>query len=119
MKTIGCFFNKHENVLVAVNNEYHTSYTDSDHKKYHTMRFYECKNCGHRSFHTNYDNKHNRHSGIDSAKMNWIDVRTVPRDSYDPRTAGAGYAPAPVAPPAPSIPATVIPFELIKGGKSE
>ena len=113
MKKIGCYFNRHTYVLVAINNEYHTTYVGSEHKRYYNMRFYECEHCGHRSFQTNYDNKYNRHSGIDNAKLNWIEVRTVPKDSYDPRI--HGHKPAPVI----SKPPKVVQFDVIKGGKNE
>lgn len=115
MKTIGCYFGRHTPVLVAVNTSYYTSYTNSDHVKYHMMRFYQCEHCGARSFKTNYD-EYGKHNGIENAKDNWIDAGVVPNTSYDPRTETLAYVP--VAPnPAAKKKAKIVPFKVIKGGK--
>ena len=73
---------KHEHnwELVAVNDKYHTTYSDTNETKYWQMRFYKC-NCGKRKF---SDNTHIVHEGIDKARANWIDAGVVPVDSYHP-----------------------------------
>lgn len=113
---IGCIFNRHKNVLVAVNTSYYTTYTDTDYTKHHMMRFYQCEHCGARSFETNYDSYYTKHNGIENAKSNWIDVGVVPSSSYDPRTEADSYVPA--APnPAVKKKANVVPLKVINGKK--
>lgn len=118
MKPIGCYFGRHKPVLVAVNTEYHTTYTDTDRKVYHMLRFYQCEHCGHRSFATNYDG-YSRHTGIDNAKANWLDTGVVPSNSYDPRKTSNSYVPEPPKPTTKKPDAEVIPFKVMKGGKNE
>lgn len=119
MKTIGCYFGRHKPVLVAVNTEYNTHYTDTDHTKYHMLRFYQCEHCGNRSFETNYKSNYTTHSGIDNAKANWLDTGVVPSGSYDPRKVPNSYVPEPPTPTTKKPDAEVIPFNVIKGGKNE
>ena len=119
MKTIGCYFGRHKPVLVAVNTEYNTHYTDTDTKKYHMMRFYQCEHCGHRSFTTNYYSQFTKHNGIDVAKANWLDTGVVPSSSYDPRKDSQTYVPEPPTPTTKKPDAEIIPFNVIKGGKNE
>ena len=69
--------------LVALNDEYHTTYSDTGNKKYHQMRFYRCS-CGKRSFKTDYEFKYSKHAGIEQAKQNWLDTGVVPGKSYHP-----------------------------------
>lgn len=69
--------------LVAVNDQYHTTYQDTKKTEYHQMRFYLC-NCGKRSFKTDYQFEYSKHSGIEKAKQNWIDTGVVPEKSYHP-----------------------------------
>lgn len=78
-------FHKCKFELVALNDEYHTQYTDTGNKKYHQMRFYRCS-CGKRSFKTDYDSKYSKHSGLEQAKQNWLDTGVVPGKSYHPET---------------------------------
>lgn len=66
--------------LVAVNDEYHTTYSDSGKKVYHQMRFYRCE-CGRKTFEAN--NNHT-HRGIDECKKNWKEAGVVPKNSYHP-----------------------------------
>jgi hypothetical protein len=75
-------FHRHRHELVAVNDEYHTKYTDTGSTVYHQMRFYRC-NCGHRKFETNKSGNV-RHEGIKKAQLNWIDTGVVPKKSYHP-----------------------------------
>lgn len=76
-------FHRCKPVLVSLNDNYHTTYTDTGKKVYHQMRFYRCE-CGIRTFKTDYDNNYSRHIGIDKAKQNWIDAGVVPASSYHP-----------------------------------
>jgi hypothetical protein len=69
--------------LVAVNDEYHTTYTDSNRTVHHQMRFYRCS-CGKRSFKSDYKSNYSKHEGIEKAKQNWIDTGVVPGKSYHP-----------------------------------
>ena len=116
MKAIGCYFKRHKPVLVAVNTSYHTTYTDSDHVRYHMLRFYQCEYCGARSFKTNYDG-YSKHNGIENAKDNWIDAGVVPSTSYDPRKVTNGYVPEPPTQTSKKTNAEVIQFNVIKGDK--
>lgn len=114
MKSIGCYFGSHTLEVVAANNAYYTNYVDTNYQVYHTMRFYRCKHCGHRTFKTNYKSPTGvKHNGIEIARDNWIDLGMVPESSYDPRTSGYIPAPTPTKPKT----ATVVPFEVIKGDK--
>jgi hypothetical protein len=76
---------KHEHnwELVAVNDKYHTTYSDTNETKYWQMRFYKC-NCGKRKFSDNRPYTHIVHEGIGKARANWIDAGVVPVDSYHP-----------------------------------
>ena len=73
---------EHDWELVACNDDYHTTYTDTKQTKYWQMRFYKC-NCGERKF---TDNRPvaDGHEGIDKARANWIDAGVVPQNSYHP-----------------------------------
>jgi len=68
--------------LVAVNDEYHTEWTDTNTKEYHQMRFYKCE-CGSRSI-TVDKRSNSTHKGIDKARKNWIDAGVVPVKRYHP-----------------------------------
>ena len=121
MKRLGCFFGLHKFEVVAVNREYHTSYTDSNRVVYHTMRFYQCS-CGVRKFKTDYDNKYSSHHGINLAKDNWLDVGVVPNGSYDPRKTNNSYVPTPLPPkktPIVAKSAKILDFKVIKGRTDE
>ena len=113
MKPIGCYFGFHSLEVVAANDEYYTTYVDTNRQVYHTMRFYRCKHCGQRTFKTSYKSFGENHSGIVMARDNWIDIGMVPASSYDPRK--YGYTPEPT--PTKSKSATVVPFDVIKGDK--
>lgn len=69
--------------LVAVNDKYHSSYTDTKRTQYWEMRFYKC-NCGKRKFEDNRPGTYVHHSGMEKSKANWIDAGVVPVDSYHP-----------------------------------
>jgi hypothetical protein len=73
---------KHNWVLVACNDEYHTSYTDTKEVKHWHQRFYKCS-CGERK-HTDNRPSHISHKGIEQARDNWVDVGVVPGKSYYP-----------------------------------
>jgi len=121
LKSIGCFFGSHKFEVVAVNRDYHTTYTDSERVIYHTMRFYQCA-CGKRKFKTDYSIDYSKHRGINLARDNWLEVGVVPDGSYDPRTIGEGYVPTPPRPtkkPIINKSAKVIPFKIIQGGTDE
>lgn len=118
MKRIGCYFGRHKNVLVAVNSEYYTNYTDTGNKEFHMMRFYQCEHCDKRHFETNYTKKFTNHTGIDVAKSNWLDIGVVPSSSYDPRKDSRTYTPEPPTPTTKKD-AEVIPFKVMKGGRDE
>lgn len=77
------FFHQCDPELVAVNDQYHTTYTDTKKTEYHQMRFYRCA-CGKRSFKTDYQFEYTKHSGIEKAKQNWLDTGVVPEKSYHP-----------------------------------
>lgn len=72
---------EHDWELVAVNDKYHTTYTDTKETKYWQMRFYKC-NCGERKY--SDDKTYYTHEGMDKAKANWIDAGVVPQNSYHP-----------------------------------
>lgn len=80
--------------LVACNDEYCTTYTDTTKKVYWKQRFYKC-NCGARKHEDNRESWQT-HEGIEQAKKNWIDAGVVPGKSYFPSPA-QGY----VKPPEP------------------
>jgi hypothetical protein len=75
---------EHDWELVAVNDQFHTTYTDTNETKYWEMRFYKCA-CGERKFSDNRPHKHVTHQGMEKSKDNWIDAGVVPKNSYDPR----------------------------------
>jgi hypothetical protein len=80
------FKSRHEHnwQLVAVNDKYHTTYTDTKETKHWQMRFYKC-NCGERKFSDNRpSHTYIVHEGMDKAQANWIDAGVVPVNSYDP-----------------------------------
>lgn len=72
---------EHDWELVAVNDKYHTTYTDTKETKYWQMRFYKC-NCGERKY--SDDKTYYTHEGMDKARANWLDAGVVPVNSYDP-----------------------------------
>jgi len=74
---------EHDWELVAVNDKYHTNYTDVGETKYWQVRFYRCS-CGERRVSDNYTVSYSKHAGLDEAKKNWIDSGVVPTKSYDP-----------------------------------
>lgn len=118
MKRFGCYFGLHKQVLVAVNTDYYTTYTDTGFKQHHMMRFYQCEHCGKRHFETNFKKQYTNHNGIDAAKANWVDVGIVPSSSYDPRKGSHTYTPESPKPTTKKD-AEVIPFKVMKGGKDE
>ena len=81
-------WHEHDWELVALNDEYHTNYTDTGKKVNWHQRFYQCK-CGARK-HTDNREKYQRHEGVDQAKQNWLDTGMVPNGSYLPN-AKSGY----------------------------
>jgi hypothetical protein len=74
---------EHDWELVACNDEYHTTYTDTKKTVYWQMRFYKC-DCGERKFSDNRPHIHINHEGMDKARANWIDASVVPANSYYP-----------------------------------
>jgi hypothetical protein len=74
---------EHDWELVAVNDKYHTTYTDTNKTKHWQMRFYKC-DCGERKFSDDRTHTYIVHEGIDKARANWIDAGVVPQDSYHP-----------------------------------
>lgn len=69
--------------LIAVNDTYHTSYTDTNRVQYWQMRFYKCA-CGKRKYDDDRPGTYVTHSGMEKSKANWIDAGVVPLDSYHP-----------------------------------
>jgi hypothetical protein len=69
--------------LVAINDDYHTSFTDISKNVYHQMRFYRC-DCSKRSFKTDYARTYDKHAGIEKARQNWLETGVVPKNSYHP-----------------------------------
>lgn len=72
----------HDWKLVACNDEYYTTYTNTGEKTYWNQRFYEC-GCGERK-HTDNHKDISSHAGIDKVKKNWVDAGVVPKNSYFP-----------------------------------
>jgi len=94
-KTVTRLAHSHNWELVACNDEYCTTYDDTNNKKvFWKQRFYKC-NCGARKHEDNRESW-NTHGGIEQAKKNWIDAGVVPGKSYFPSPA-QGY----VKPPEP------------------
>jgi hypothetical protein len=73
---------EHDWELVACNDEYHTTYTDTKKTVNWKQRFYKCS-CGDRK-HEDNRTQYQLHEGIDAAKKNWIDAGVVPKGSYYP-----------------------------------
>ena len=73
----------HDWELVAVNDQYHTSYSDTGETKYWQMRFYKCR-CGERKYTDDRPSSHITHQGMEKARQNWIDTGVVPKNSYNP-----------------------------------
>lgn len=71
----------HDWELVAVNDKYHTKYTDTGETVYWQMRFYKCS-CGERKAGDNRSDI--THAGMQEAKKNWIESGVVPTKSYHP-----------------------------------
>jgi hypothetical protein len=77
-------FHKHEWELVATNDSYHTTYTDTGKTKHWEMRFYKCTGCNARRYSDNYNNSY-LHTGMQKAKQNWLDTGVVPKNSTHPK----------------------------------
>ena len=73
---------QHDWELVAVNDKYHTNYTDTGKTEYWQIRFYRCE-CGARRATDNYKG-YSPHAGMQDAKKNWIESGVVPTKSYHP-----------------------------------
>jgi len=73
---------EHDWELVAVNDKYHTNYTDTGRTEYWQIRFY-CCDCGSRRATDNYKG-YNAHKSIQDAKKNWAEAGVVPTKSYHP-----------------------------------
>ncbi len=74
---------EHNWELVAVNDKYNTTYTDTKETKHWQMRFYKC-NRGERKFSDDRSSKYISHEGMDKARANWIEAGVVPVNSYHP-----------------------------------
>ena len=74
---------EHDWELVAVNDTYRTTYSDTGETEYWQMRFYKCS-CGDRKYEDNNTCKYATHEGMEKAKKNWIDTGVVPTKSYHP-----------------------------------
>lgn len=77
---------KHQYTLVAVNDDYTTTFSDQKTiVKWH-MRYYHCEGCGQRAAEKTHDYhfKFVHHAGVEAAVKNWIDSGVVPVNSYDP-----------------------------------
>ena len=73
----------HDWELVACNDEYHTTYTDTNKTVNWQQRFYKCR-CGSRKHEDNRTSKYETHKGLEAAKKNWVDAGVVPNNSYYP-----------------------------------
>lgn len=73
---------EHDWELVALNDEYYTNYSDIGKRKYWQIRFYRCE-CGARKA-TDSCERYASHSGVQTAKENWVDAGVVPTSSYHP-----------------------------------
>jgi hypothetical protein len=73
----------HDWELVAVNDEYHTTYSDVNKTQYWQMRFYKCS-CGSRKYSDSRTSSFQTHEGMEKAKQNWIDAGVVLQKSYHP-----------------------------------
>lgn len=74
---------EHKWKLVACNDQYHTTYTDTNKTLYWKQRFYKC-DCGARRHEDDRPTKYQVHEGLEAAKKNWIDAGVVPNKSYYP-----------------------------------
>lgn len=84
---------RHNWVLYACNDKYHTQWTDGT-TEHWNQRFYQCS-CGERKHTDNRPSYHkDGHKGIIKAKQNWIDAGVVPDNSYFPDE-GTGYVKPP------------------------
>lgn len=89
IKSLYKFFNPHihKHKLIAVNDEYTNTFTDTSRVVKWSMRYYKCE-CGKRTATATNDYAHAiikiTHSGVDAAVKNWIDSGVVPINSYDP-----------------------------------
>lgn len=83
----------HDPKLIAVNDEYTNTFTDTSRVVKWSMRYYKCE-CGKRTATATNDYSYAAypitHSGVDAAVKNWIDSGVVPKNSYDPADT-AGY----------------------------
>jgi hypothetical protein len=77
--------------LVACNDEYNTTFTDTKEKKHWRQRFYKCS-CGVRK-HEDNRQPHHKHEGVDQARQNWIDAGVIPGKSYFPGESNGFYKP--------------------------
>jgi len=73
---------EHDWELVAVNDKYHTNYSDTGKTEYWQIRFYRC-DCGVRRATDNYKG-YGPHAGMQDAKKNWVEAGVVPTKSYHP-----------------------------------
>lgn len=73
---------EHDWELVAVNDQYHTTYADTNKIKHWQMRFYKC-DCSERKYSDDRPT-YTGHEGMDKARANWIDAGVVPLNSYHP-----------------------------------
>lgn len=79
---------RHNYKLVAVNDQYTTTFTDTKRKVTWSMRFYQCS-CGRRNSKVTHDYAYAdylKHSGVDAAVQTWEEAGVVPKSSYDPVT---------------------------------
>lgn len=73
----------HDWELVAVNDKYYTTYTDTGKTEYWQIRFYKCS-CGERKASDNRHSSYTSHQGMQEAKKNWVETGVVPTKSYHP-----------------------------------
>ena len=91
-KSIYKIFNPHIHnpKLIAVNDTYTLTYTDTSEVISWSMRYYTCE-CGERTATATHDGRRGpyhvvEHSGVDAAIKNWVECGVVPSKSYDPAT---------------------------------
>lgn len=82
---------RHDFKLIAVNDDYHTTFSDTKGKVQWSMRYYRCS-CGERRGTKSNDYRYTTltHSGVDAAIKNWVECGVVPPKSYNPAD-GAYY----------------------------
>lgn len=94
--SLRCKFKGHKNKLVAVNDDYTSTFTDTGKKIKWQLRFYECAVCKRRHFKhsvSEYGRYYtiDDHAGVKKAYQNWIDAGVVPSNSYDPADPSTGF----------------------------